>query len=277
MEKKVINDVFIDTVLDGVREKEQLLNASKGRYIIKAMMAGVIVTFGYLVYIALMANFGGYEDGILGPLGKVYAAAFFSLCLVTIYFSKSELLTSNMMMTSVAMYFKEMTIVRAVKLMVFCYIGNFLGGFLMASLISLTTIINTDSMAVVMEHVFASKVIFFTEDSSILDLLIRAIFCNMFINFSMMLLYSGVVKSEFGKIISVFFGVFIFMYLGLEHSVANTIFFSIAGMFQLMTGVQIGFALVPAVANVVVALIGNMIGGGLCIGVTYAYVNTYKK
>ncbi len=55
--------------------------------------------------------------------------------------------------------------------------------------------------------------------------------------------------------------VFLFAFLGLEHSVANTALF-------LIYGLQDGINVAAAVGNVAIALIGNFIGGGIMIGST---------
>ena len=60
--------------------------------------------------------------------------------------------------------------------------------------------------------------------------------------------------------------VFVFAYLSFEHSVANTVLFSIVG---LRDGIDLGLAS----ANVAIALVGNYIGGGLMIGWYYSYAN----
>jgi formate/nitrite transporter FocA (FNT family) len=40
-----------------------------------------------------------------------------------------------------------------------------------------------------------------------------------------------------------------------------------------IVGLQDGIAMAPALGNIAIALAGNFVGGGLLIGVYYAYVN----
>ena len=68
------------------------------------------------------------------------------------------------------------------------------------------------------------------------------------------------------KILVMVVAVFIFAFLGFEHSVANTVLFSIVGLHGAVP-------FLPAVGNIAIALVGNFIGGGLLIGLYYAYVN----
>lgn len=98
------------------------------------------------------------------------------------------------------------------------------------------------------------------------DLFWRAVLCNFMINVAMLLVFNGFVKDDLTKALEMILAVFIFVFLGCEHSVANTILFTIVG---LQEGIDIGLA----VGNVAIALVANFVGGGILIGVYYAYVN----
>ena len=64
--------------------------------------------------------------------------------------------------------------------------------------------------------------------------------------------------------------VFIFAFGGFEHSVANSVLFTVVG---LQHGIDVGLAL----GNLAIVLVGNFIGGGLLIGYYYAYANDDRK
>lgn len=136
-------------------------------------------------------------------------AALFGWALVFIYYSKSELLTSNMMIVSIDAYYRRTSWFKAMRLLGLCYPGNFLGG---------------------------------------------------------LLVYNGLVKDDLMKSLIMIVAVFLFAFLGLEHSVANTVLFTVVG---LPDGLDLG----PASADVGIALAGNFLGGGVLIGFYYAYVN----
>lgn len=276
-EKIFLGQGFIDTVLANVESKEAMTTHAVTRYLMRAAMAGIIVTFGYLMYLAFNSNYAQMTFGgtTLEPMGKVISGCFFSLCLVSIYYSKSELLTSNMMMTCVAKYYNKLTTKGMFKIMGLCLLGNFLGGLFVAALIGPTDIINSN-MVEVMNHSLEAKQ-GYVADGHIFELLIRALFCNFFINLSMLMVYSGNIKDDAGKVVVIFFGVMIFMYLGLEHSVANTLFFTVAAGFELFHAGATEFDALLAIQNVLWVLVGNFIGGGLCIGVYYAYINDSRK
>ncbi len=174
----------------------------KRRYLMRAAMAGIIVGLLYIGNYTIQAGMEsldfGIEDGLL-PLGKLLGSAFFGFALVFIYFSKSELLTSNMMITSIGHYFRRITHRATVRVLTLCYIGNFLGGLFVAVLAWVSTIINEPTMAL-MEHSVDAKLAFVTDGpTGWLDLFVRAIFCNFFINLAMLMVYNGAIKEDLMK------------------------------------------------------------------------------
>ena len=82
----------------------------------------------------------------------------------------------------------------------------------------------------------------------------------------MLLIYNGFIHEDWSKIFSMIIAVFVFALLGFEHSVANTVLFTVVGLTH-------GIDVLPALGNVAVALLGNFVGGGLLIGGYYAYAN----
>ncbi len=266
-----LGEKFIETTLENAAIKEKMTSQIVPQYLMRAAMAAVLVIFGYLIYFALSANFAGAANE---PTGKVIAGFFFSLCLVSIYYTKSELLTSNMMITTVGRYYQKISTKTMFKILGLCYFGNILGGIFFGMLVGASTII-TPGMEEVMVHSLDAKMAF-VADGNIIDLVIRAIFCNFFINVSMLMVYSGNIKDDVVKVIVMAFGVFIFMYLGLEHSVANTVLFATAFFFDLFHQTNhLDVAL--AVQNLAWVLFGNYIGGGLLIGLYYAFINDARK
>ena len=101
---------------------------------------------------------------------------------------------------------------------------------------------------------------------SIPQMILRGILCN----FSVCLAYlSGLkMKSETGKLAMMFFSVFTFVIAGFEHSIANVGVFSVA-YFALG-----GLPMALVFKNIFWVVIGNMIGGGLLLGLPLVYIKT---
>ncbi|WOO87983.1 formate/nitrite transporter family protein [Mollicutes bacterium LVI A0039] len=271
MERVFLGSKFIQETLNSAQIKNEMSSRFIAGYLMRAAMAGAFALFGYIMIMAFDANF----NDSLNSLGLVFGASFFSLCLVAIYYTRSELLTSNMMILSVASYFKEVKPARMFKILLICFAGNITGAIIISLLVANSTII-TAPMLESLEHSLTVKQGYIAT-SSYVDLFIRAIFCNFFINVAMLMVYSGNIKSDSAKIVAMFFGVFAFAYLGLEHSVANTALFTLAAMLELFQGIDVGFEFVQALSNIGIVIIGNFIGGGLLIGYYYAYMNDNRN
>ena len=102
------------------------------------------------------------------------------------------------------------------------------------------------------------------------DLFFRAVLCNFMINLAMLLVYNGRLRDDVTQSLAMIMSVFVFAFVGLEHSVANTVLFSIVA---LQGGIDVGLAL----GNIGIVLVGNFVGGGVLIGCYYAYANDDRK
>ena len=257
---------FISTVLEALETKERMSGDLKRRYLMRAAMAGFIIGLMYVTYFAVVSAFVKLDGDSALQVGKLVGSLFFGWALVFIYYSKSELLTSNMMMVTIGLYHHRTKVARALRILGLCFLGNFIGGLVLAVLLRVSSI-TSGGPAALMDDAVAHKLAYIADGASGWgDLLARAILCNFMINLAMLLVYNGVIKDDLTKSIVMVVSVFVFAYVGLEHSVANTVIFTVAA---LQGGVDLGLA----AGNIGLALLGNYIGGGLLIGWYYAYVN----
>jgi len=264
--------LFISTALEALETKTIMSGQLLQRYLQRAGMAGILIGIFYSVYYTTVAAFGAvqYESLSLHSVGKVVGALVFGWALVFIYYTKSELLTSNMMIVTVGAYYHRTRWWRAVRLLVFCYLGNVLGGLLVAVLFRFSSLISGPVLEE-MDHAVEVKLAYVSEGiAGWGDLFVRAVFCNLMINLAMLLVYNGLIKDDLTKSLAMVMSVFVFAFAGFEHSVANTVLFMIIGLEQ---GIDVGLA----AGNVGIALLGNYVGGGLLIGLYYAYVNDDSK
>ena len=256
---------FISTVIDAAETKARMTRDIATVYIMRAAMAGFIIGVFYLANYAVISVFKDAGENIAG-IGRVVGAVIFGFALAFIYYTKSELLTSNMMITTIAVYFKRMKLRQAAVILALCYVGNFLGGLVIAVLVKGSSLMD-GAAGELIRHASDTKIAYVTSGGEgMLDLFVRAILCNVLINIAMLLVYNGLVKTDGVKVIAMNVAVMLFAFLGFEHSVANTVLFTVVG---LNGGVNVWGAL----GNVAIALVGNYVGGGLLIGWYYAYVN----
>jgi formate/nitrite transporter FocA (FNT family) len=263
---------FISTVLDLLDTKTQMSGRLWKVYTMRAAMAGAIISVFYLAFYGVQAVFDKVPvaaGATMQPIGKFAGALVFGFALVFIYFTKSELLTSNMMVGSIGVYYNHREWPRVLRILGLCYLGNFLGALFFALLLRASSLFD-GGLGDIMEHSVDTKLGYITAGATgWVDLLIRAILCNFLINIAMLLCYNGMIKEDITKVISMVVAVFIFAFLGLEHSVANTALFLIYGLHDSINAAA-------AAGNVAIALIGNFIGGGIMIGLYYAYANDHR-
>ncbi len=268
--KTNVDQDFIDYANSGSKFKASLATTNLGKFLIRAMMSGILLTFMYMTFYSVESLFEGIGTEVtnMTNLGVFYGSWIFSFALVFIYYSKSELLTSNMNVMTVGKINGAVNWSGFIKVLGWTYIGNALGGLFVAILILNTSVLTPD-MQLLMTHSIEAKLSYVQSGfGGYVDLFVRALWCNFFINLGMLPIYGGMVKSDFGKALVIFGAIFVFMKLGLEHSVANTCFFILVAV--------TGTASVPAgiaIVSLIVALIGNFVGGGLLIGGVYAYLN----
>ncbi|MFT3944736.1 MAG: formate/nitrite transporter family protein [Ancrocorticia sp.] len=256
---------FISTVLDAADTKVNMTKAITRVYLMRAAMAGFLIGLFYLANYAVIAAFTAISPEIYDA-GRFVGAIVFGFALAFIYFTKSELLTSNMMIETIALYYKRVKVGRAFTVLLLCFAGNIIGGLVIALLVNGSSLLDGAAGELV-AHTVEAKLAYVTSGAgSMLDLFVRAILCNFMINVAMLLTYNGHVKADGVKVIAMNVSVVLFAFLGFEHSVANTVLFMIEGLHG-------GIDVLAAAGNVGIALLGNYVGGGLLIGWYYAYAN----
>ncbi len=261
---------FISTVLDALETKTAMSGGLARVYLMRAAMAGALIGLLYLAYFAVLAAFASVGDGGLIGIGRIVGSLVFGFALVFIYYSKSELLTSNMMIVAIGRYYRRVTRLRALRILVLCYAGNFVGGLVIALLV-LASSLGDGAVGEQLDAAAEHKMAYLSGGlAGWSDLFVRAILCNFMINLAMLLVYNGLIKGDFTKSLVMIMSVFIFAFVGFEHSVANTVVFTIVG---LLHGIDLGLAL----GNVAIVLLGNFVGGGILIGYYYAYANDDRK
>lgn len=261
---------FISTVLDALETKTEMSGGLSRIYLMRAAMAGGLIGIMYLTNYAILAAFTTIGGGAVMDIGRIVGAMAFGFALVFIYYSKSELLTSNMMIVAIGRYYRRISRRRAGRILLLCYAGNILGGLVVALMV-LGSSLADGAVGEQMQHSVDVKLDYVAGGlTGWSDLFLRAVLCNFMINLAMLLVYNGLIKDDFMKSLAMIMSVFIFAFVGFEHSVANTVLFMIVG-FQ--HGIDIGLAL----GNLAIVLLGNLVGGGVLIGYYYAYANDDRK
>ena len=260
---KSIEDTYatkpiIQNIVGQAQIKQVMAKQTPMRYTLKAIMAGFLLSIVTVFMLAIKTQFAStHNGGLINLMGAIA----FSLGLVLVVLTNSELLTSNFMYLTVGWYYKAISVSKMIWIFIFCFIGNILGGFILFFLMKYAHVMTpemTDSLTALVHKK--------TVESTWLNILIKGIFCNFFINIGIFI--SMQFKEGLAKAFFIACGVIVFVFMGYEHVVFN------AGLYAGMMFFNMdGLSWLGVLKNIVFAFLGNYIGGGIFIGLVYAYLN----
>ncbi|MBV2357512.1 formate/nitrite transporter family protein [Streptomyces sp. J2-1] len=239
-----------------------------GRYLVLSALAGAFIG----IAVVLMIMVSGPLNAVHSPWTKLIQGAVFAVGLVLVIFSGGELVTSTMMTAVQGAVRRRISPLGALALIVACFVGNLIGSIVFAWLVHKAGVLNIAPApgapapgATLLEGLLHSKL---TESGS--TLFFRGVLCNFLVCLTV---WMGVrTRSDAAKIMVIFWGLLAFVSSGFEHVVANMTTFSL-GLFEHVPGVTVGaFA-----HNMLFVGLGNLVGGGLLVGVAYAYTSHRKS
>ena len=210
-------------------------------------------------------------------LGKFLGACAFPGGLTMVLIAGSELFTGNCLLT-IPLLEKEISFRGMIKNWVFVYLGNLIGSLLFAA-----GIVYSHQPGLFGNGVAASMISTAAGKCSLSfgDALLKGILCNFLVCIAVWISFAA--KDVVGKIVGLFFPIMMFVLCGFEHSVANMYYISAALFAKTVpayaeaataAGVDLGKVTWGGMfgSNLLPVTIGNIIGGGICVGVVYWYI-----
>ena len=252
-------------------------NTPLGKMLLLSIMAGIFIAIGGIASTTAAVS-------VTQPsVGKFLSACIFPGGLTMVLLAGSELFTGNCLLT-IPLLEKEITFGQMIRNWVFVYIGNFIGGLLLAAAVVYSHTLNlfSNNLAVSVISTASAKC-----SLSFSDALIRGILCNFLVCIAVWLAFAA--KDVAGKIIGLFFPIMMFVVCGFEHSVANMYYIGAGVMAKtvpayaqaaLDAGVDLSAVTIGNFGlNLIPVTIGNIIGGGFCVGWVYwmLYLRKTKK
>ncbi|HDF9051177.1 TPA: formate/nitrite transporter family protein [Staphylococcus aureus] len=242
---KTVEDTYstkaiVDSISSSVQMKQVMVQQTPGRYMLKSMMAGFLLSIVTVFMFGIKTQFAStHVDGLINLMGAIA----FSLGLVLVVLTNSELLTSNFMYFTVGWYYKVVSLNKMMWILLYCFLGNILGGFVLFFLMKYAHVM-TPEMTQALTALVQKK----TVDSTWLNIFTKGIFCNFFINI----------------------GIFISM----QFKGGLTKAFFIAGLYAGMVFFNLdAVSWLHVLKNIVFAFLGNFVGGGIFVGLVYAFLN----
>ena len=233
-------------------KKINFYKQEKASFFVSSMMSGFFVGICMIAINVIAGALGGFS-GIKIVQGVTFAAA-----LSFVIFAGADLFTGNIFIMTAGVMQKSVKSSDAVLLCAFCYIGNLAGSVLAASLFFLTGFLQGATLETVHAAVLIKTQPYFFE------LFTRGVFCNILVCLAVWCTFR--MQSESGKLIMIFWCIFVFIICGFEHSIANMTLFSMAAISG--AGADV---ILKMLVNLGAATTGN-ITGGMALALAYWFI-----
>lgn len=233
------------------KNKVNLLNSSKLKYIVSSAFAGLYVGIGIL----LIFTIGGLLTSANSPMTKIMMGVSFAIALSLVVMTGSELFTGNNMVMTAGTLNKGTSTKDLLRVWAYSFVGNLLGSLLVAGLFVGTGLVNKGA---VME--FFATTSLAKASLPFMDLFFRGVLCNILVCVAVMCSFRT--NDDTAKLIIIFMCLFAFITSGFEHSVANMTIFGVA----LFSSAIKGATFMGAIYNLFVVTLGNIAGGALVMG-----------
>lgn len=231
-------------------------NKSLLTLLIQGILAGLYVSIGAIGSLKVSVS-------VTSPgLGDFLGAVVFPVGIIAIIVMQVELFTSNCMIAS-AIYAKESKTKKIFQILGLVLFANLIGAIFAALMTVASGMFNDSVIALISEKALYKVNMPFGQ------LFASAIFCNVIVCTGVCLAYNS--KDEIVKIITLWLAITVFVISGTEHVVAN--------MYYLFAALFYGAALTAKgiLYNLVVAAIGNFIGGGIIVAGVNSLLSSRAK
>ncbi|AFM39744.1 formate/nitrite transporter [Desulfosporosinus acidiphilus SJ4] len=248
------------------------------KQILLGILAGAFIAFA--AEGSNMAAFNLFAKPETYGLGKVLAGAIFGTGLMLVIIAGGELFTGNTLISAGVLEGK-IKITDMLKNWFFVYIGNFIGSVFIAYLMVQSGLF---SSSVGLLGGITIKIASYKVGLSFSSAFYLGIMCNWLVCLAVWMAYGA--KDMTGKILAIFFPIWLFITSGFEHSVAN-MYYIPAGILakanpswaaashlspQALAGLNWSTFITN---NLVPVTLGNIVGG--CVFVAGIYWLVYKK
>jgi formate/nitrite transporter len=238
------------------------------------ILAGAFIAFaaeGSNVAIHTMASVG---------LAKALAGALFSVGLMLVIVAGGELFTGNCLMV-LSLSERKISLGAMLRNWAVVYLGNFAGAILVAFLVLCSGQLGFSGGLL---GGFTIKVAAYKTSLSFIEAFVMGIMCNWLVCLAVWM--AAGTKDMAGKLLAIFFPIWLFVTSGFEHSIAN-MYYIPAGIFakgnQAWVNAAISLGSTQekidsltwasfALGNLLPVTLGNIVGGGLFVGMAYWFI-----
>jgi formate/nitrite transporter len=261
-----------------VESCERKATLSTSAQFLLGILAGVYIAFASEG--SNMAAFNLLAKPETFGLGRCLAGAIFPGGLMLVVLAGGELFTGNTMM-AMPLALKKISLVSMMRNWFWVYLGNLVGSLLIAHMLCASGLFNAGNNLL---GGMSIKIAYGKVSLSFLQAFYLGILCNWLVCLAVWMAAGAL--SVTGKIFAIFFPIWLFIASGFEHCVAN-MYYIPAGIFakdnpawSAASGLSdqalasLGWQSF-ALGNILPVTLGNIVGGGLFVGL--AYLGAYRK
>lgn len=230
--------------------------------ILLGILAGAYIGFGAMFYTIVKS------DGQLSfAVSQLLCGLVFSLGLILVSISGAELFTGNNLLL-LAWSNNKITAQSVLKNWTLIIFANLVGALVLAYIIywSGHTAMNNGKIAETYVKIANGKA-----SLSFISAFLKGILCNILVCLSVWMAYAG--QTIVDKVMGIIFPITAFVAAGFEHSVANMYILAIGLLEKNHVAYQADvLTLGRALGNIIPVLLGNIIGGGVFVGLVYSTI-----
>jgi nitrite transporter NirC len=225
------------------------------RYLASSALAGVFVG----VAVVLLLSVAGPLAASTSPATKLVQGAVFGVALTLVVFAGAELFTGNVMVMVHGLWARRVSPAQLLAVWVASLVGNFAGSIAFAALVHAGGTLTGPGADLVAAVVKAK------DAATGPQLFWRSVLCNMLVCLALWM--AARTRSDGAKLAVLWWALLAFIASGFEHSIANMTVFGLGIFDGSATWAQLFHNLAWTVP-------GNVVGGGLLVGVAYAWTGT---
>ena len=257
----------IEKISGVARVKADYAKSSFFKCFVYSMFAGAYIGIGITLIFTLGAQISGCE--YTAGLTKLVMGASFGLALSMCIMCGSDLFTGNNLLLGVGAMTKRISWLEAFHVWGINLIGNLAGSLLVAWIIKMSGLLNNEQFGTFVVNMSANKI-----SPSFVQLFFRGALCNVCVCVAV---WCGQkLTSEAAKLIMIWWGLFAFIGIGLEHSIANMTLLAL-GVFSPYASTNELVTWGGYFSNLIPVILGNFFGGVVLFALPYYFCSKKKN